>query len=124
VYIKLPRTLLDKRNSCAISQVHIPYPIGFYNAEQTEELRTLKVVAEEVEQILRRYAVLIPDVIDTIEHENYIGYRCMVNDERTGVTREILQRLGYVMEESEFAPYGLFWVTLKTRTEKRKKNEF
>lgn len=111
---------MDKKNSCTISPVYIPYQLGFYLTE-SEELRTLKVVAEEVEQLLRRYVVLLPDVVETVEYEGCIGYRCMVNDENTGITRNILERLGYELEDSEFSPYGLFWITLKMRTEKRKK---
>jgi hypothetical protein len=101
----------------------VPYPAELYGVYLTpdEGVWTLKVVADEIEQLIRRYAILFPDVLDEFETDTYTGYRCMVHDEDTGITRQILERLGYELEESEFSPYKLYWVVLKTRDEKRKK---
>lgn len=102
--------------------MYVPYPVHFYGVDTPEEqVWSLKVVADELEQLLRRYVVLFPDVLETFETDRYTGYRCMVHDEDTGITRQLLEKLGYELEESEFTPYRLYWVTLKTRDEKRKK---
>lgn len=118
--LKLPRVLMHEKNSRPV--MFVPYPAHFYGVDTPgEQVWCLKVVAEEVEQLVRRYAILFPDVLDSFETVAYTGHRCMVHDEETGITRNILEKLGYELEESEFSPYKLYWITLKTRTEKRKK---
>jgi hypothetical protein len=118
--LKLPRVLMHEKNSRPI--LYVPYPVHYYGVDSSEEqVWVLKVVAEEIEELVRRYAILFPDVLESFETETYVGHRCMVHDEDTGITRQILEKLGFELEESEFSPYKLYWITLKTRTEKRKK---
>lgn len=94
-------------------------------SEKVESISTLKVVAEEIEDLMKRFAVLYPSSIEAVITLNmnkglHIKYRCIVFDESTGITRGILERLGYVLEESEYAPFSLYWITLRTTTKFQK----
>jgi hypothetical protein len=117
--LDLPRITADKKKSCIIPKMYAPYKLSLYgNQDETNGLRTLKDVAEEIKDLLSRYVVIFPDVIEYLEKGNWIGFRCMVNDEASGISRGILERIGYQLEESDFSPYRLYWITLKTKIEK------
>lgn len=123
--LPLPRIKVERSESCVIPSIHVPYPLSFYRQEVLleEGLRSLKVVEEEIIHLVKRYIVLFPDVIRTLDEGAQYSYQCLVHDEETGITRGLLERLGYELEESIFTPYSLYWITLKTKTEKRKQKK-
>lgn len=121
MWLELPRSTMDKSNSCFMQSSHFPYSIDFYGEHKEEGIRTLKATVEEIHDLVRRYAIVYPSAIATIEKEKYTEFRCLVNDETAGISRGILERIGYTLEESDFTPYGIYWITLRTRIEKRKK---
>lgn len=120
--LRIPYAELSKGKFTLVPAIHLPYPIRFYRPIDLEEgPYVLKEIAEEVQQLTRRYAVLFPEVHDTYVEGEKRRYRCMVEDEKTGITRGVLERIGYELLESEFTPWGLYWIELKTYTEVRKK---
>lgn len=121
MWIELPRIEMTNENSCVINENAFPYSLDFYDSVGEGEVRTLKVVLDEICDIVRRYVILYPATVRLLEEERWTGFRCLVNDETAGISRGILERLGYLLEESDFTPYGIYWITLKTRIEKRKK---
>lgn len=116
--LPLPYALLPPKQACELNQAFFPFPLSYYGGE--EGIRTLKIVKEEMEDLVRRYVVLIPRTVEKVDRGTYSGFRCLVHDENTGITRGLLERIGYYLEESEFTPYNLFWITLRTREEKGK----
>lgn len=121
MYLKLPCAEMTKTNSYSISSIHFPFSMDFYNSMGEGEIRTLKVTADEVYDIARRYVIVYPSTIQLLEEDKGTGFRCLVNDDHSGISREILERLGYTLEDSDFTPFGIYWITLKTREEKRRK---
>lgn len=123
--LQIPKVELNSSNSSEITPQSIRYPMHMYGySETTESISTLKVVAGEIEDLMKRFAVVYPSSIEatvTLDLKGlYIKYRCIVFDESTGITRGILERLGYELEESEYAPFSLYWITLRTRTDIKK----
>ncbi|MED4068611.1 hypothetical protein [Priestia megaterium] len=124
--LQIPQVKLNSCNSSEITPQSIRYPMHMYGySETTQSISTLKVVADEIEDLMKRFAVLYPSSIEAIITLNvnkglHIKYRCMVFDESTGITRGILERLGYELEESEYAPFSLYWITLRTTTDLKK----
>lgn len=123
MWFDLPQPKMDKSNSCLVQPYHFPYSLEWYSGAEEEEdgIRTLKVTADEIHDIARRFVIIYPSAIEPFEEETYRGFRCLVNDEASGISRGILERLGYSLEESDYSVYGIYWITLKTREEKRKK---
>lgn len=114
--LKLPESILTNKNACEINPAFVPYPIEIYGGTSTKTLRTLKSVLEEVQGLLRRYAVVYPESINRVEADGvYEEYKCLVLDENTGVTRAILEKLGYALEESDHAAFNLYWIKLHTK---------
>ena len=64
--------------------------------------------------------MVFPETVISEDTERYVKYRCLVHDEHTGVTRGILERLGYELMESGYFAYQLYWIELKTRGELRR----
>ncbi|PGQ88314.1 hypothetical protein [Priestia megaterium] len=124
--LQIPQVELNPNNSSTINPLSIRYPMHMYGyTEATESISTLKVVAEEIEDLMQRFAVVYPSSIEAIitldlDKGLYIKYRCIAFDESTGITRGILERLGYELEESDYAPFSLYWITLRTRTDIKK----
>lgn len=121
MYLELPHVEMTKANSCSINQIHFPLSLEFYDSIKEGEILTLKAAAEEIHDIARRYVVIYPSTVHLLEGQGYTGFRCLVNDDNTGISRGILERIGYSLEESDYTPFGIYWITLKTREEKRKK---
>src|SRR5437763_6588219 len=102
MYLELPRAEMTKANSCLINKDFFPYSLDFYDSVGDGEIRTLKSVSEEVYDIARRYVIFYPSTVQLFEKETYTGFRILVNDETSGISRVILERLGYDLEESDF----------------------
>lgn len=120
MWLELPSVNMDETNSCIINESQIPYLMDLYGEREKDGLRVLRVIAEEVSDLIRRYALILPAAVEMFEEETYTRFRCLVNDDTHGITRGILTRIGYRLEESDFTPYGIYWIKLKTRIEKRK----
>lgn len=124
--IQIPQVELNATNSSEITPQSIRYPKHMYGySEKVESISTLKVVSDEIEDLMKRYAVIYPSSIEAIVSLDmkkglHIKYRCIAFDESTGITRGILERLGYELEESEYAPFSLYWITLRTTTDIKK----
>lgn len=123
MYLKLPLAEMKKDDSCLVNPNYFPYKMDFYDSVGEGNIRTLKVTIEEVHDISRRYVLVYPSTIQLLEEEGRTRFRCLVNDEHTGISRGILEQLGYTLEESEFTPFGIYWITLKTIMEKRGKKK-
>jgi hypothetical protein len=119
--LALPHTKMDNNNSCLIESSQFPYPIDCYGEHEENGIRTFKVIVDEMLDLIRRYTLVLPSTVEFFETDKYTGFRCMVNDDISGVTRGLLERLDFELQESEFTPYGLYWVTLKTRIDKGKR---
>lgn len=88
--------------------------------EKTLAKEAEKDVKEELVDLARRYCVVYPDSVERIETEKYIGFRCLVQDDSSGITRGILERMGYNLEQWMSDKY---WITLRARIEKRMKKK-
>lgn len=116
--LQLPQFQMTDRNSEIIKDCFIPYPKGLYGCgKDVESIRTLKSISGEVQDLLRRYVVIFPQAIEIIDEDEFIKYRCIVHDENTGVTRGILEKLGYLLEETSHSAFNLYAIELKTKTE-------
>jgi hypothetical protein len=73
----------------------------------------------ELIDLARRYITIYPDELLSFDTKEYIGFTCLVKDEESGITRTLLEKLGYVLEETGFI--DMFLITLRTRFEKPKK---
>lgn len=73
----------------------------------------------EALDLKRRFIELYSDVTETFETERYIGFRYLVRDESTGITRTLLDKLGYKLEPSDYNK--CYWITLRTRFDKPKR---
>lgn len=114
--LELPRLSVEAKFLHTIKPIYIPYPINRYGCgEELTSLSTLKVVGDEVQDLLQRYAVVIPHVVRSFRSTGYTYYQCMVYDDEMNVTRGLLEKLGYKLEECEFSPYKLYWMTLRTK---------
>jgi hypothetical protein len=75
----------------------------------------------ELVDLARRYIVLYPDELTTFETDKYIGFQVLVKDEESGITRTLLEKLGYFLDGTGFV--DLFLITLRTRFDKPKKRK-
>ena len=103
--------LLHKGNAKAIPPTIFPYDPALYG----NDLRCAVEVWDEVTDLIRRYIMVSPGSVALHEERYY----CLVEDEASGITRELLGRLGYELMESAFP--NLYWILLKTTIERRKK---
>lgn len=95
---------------CLIPKDDFPYSLEVYGSyDEAEGLHTLKVVAEEIKDLLRRYCIVYPDTVNKESEE----YRCLVSEDE--ITCEILRRLKYNIKDYEHE--GLKWITLKSKEE-------
>lgn len=75
----------------------------------------------ELVDLARRYIVLYPDELTTFETDKYVGFQVLVKDEESGITRTLLEKLGYALEETGFVDYYI--IQLRTRSDKPKKKK-
>jgi hypothetical protein len=75
---------------------------------------------DEVKDLARRFIKIFPDTLKTSEQDKYIGFLCLVDDEETGITRTLLEKLGYVLEAEQEMPH-FYWIALRARMDKPKK---
>jgi hypothetical protein len=75
---------------------------------------------DEVKDLARRFIKIFPDTLKTLEQDRYISFLCLVDDEETGITRTLLEKLGYVLEADCEMPH-FYWITLSARMDKPKK---
>lgn len=118
MYFEFPKHILDDKNSETIPLKAFPYQLSLYGInDDAEEIRVLSVVKPEILDLIRRFVVVLPELVTFNPEKDYANYSCIVMDENTGVSRGVLQRLGYVLEETEHSPFGLYRIDLKTKTE-------